>query len=847
MRSLAYIFSLCLFVAVARAQSVSWEPAGGSLAHKQTSELQLVFDSCEPTAEPVVPGVSGLALQRTGEMRSTNIVNGRISQTVRIGFAALPSTKDRLTIPSFTVETNKGRLTVAAASFDVGQATVGQSGISLDSVATAKLTAPREVWAGEIFPLVYDLSILRRYAHSLGGNLEWNPAPLSIEEWSKPEQREAVVNGENRIVVSQATRAVARGSGPLALNTGNQLVNVVKGTDMWGRANLDQFAITSERPQITVKPLPPGAPASFKGAVGKFTLDAKVIPTTANVGEPITWTLNVEGTGNWPDISAAPIREASKDFRTIQPQAKRTNKEGALFEGTLSEDVVLIPTKPGTYSLGPTTWTFFDPAKGSYQTVTSPAVSVTINALPVPPSVGGASPSPHASDSATPLASKTPTAPPAALTPIPRDPLPGTAKTFTPLDTRTLILWLAAPLAPLLVFWLWLALRRAKKTDPLVPQREAGARLAATLAQLQTTTEPAKVSALLQAWQRDTAILWQLPKAVPAPADFQPATVANGVEPLPVPQADVRHLTSPWAILWADAERSLYRADTPLPADWVKRAQAALAERPVKAFSVVSLFLPRNLLPFAAALIVCLHIATPPLSAQPANDAYAKADFPAAEKAWRERLAKTPTDWRAHHNLALALAQQNRWGESAAHAAAAFTQHPDDPSVRWHLALALERAGYAPKTFTAFVTPSPLHNLARRYSPAEWQRILIAGSALICIAIALLLIRAYTRRTRALAFSAAFIGVLAVATIAASALSLRLYSITGDARAVLAWKASTLRSIPTEADTTQKTSPLPAGSLAIVEKPFLNGWVRLAFPNGQTGWARSDDLCYLWR
>jgi hypothetical protein len=55
-----------------------------------------------------------------------------------------------------------------------------------------------------------------------------------------------------------------------------------------------------------------------------------------------------------------------------------------------------------------------------------------------------------------------------------------------------------------------------------------------------------------------------------------------------------------------------------------------------------------------------------------------------------------------------------------------------------------------------------------------------------------------------------------------------------------------LRSIPTEADTTQKTSPLSAGSVAVVEKTFL-GWSKLNFAAGQSGWVRTADLIKLYR
>ena len=837
-------FALLLFFALfspfARAQSVRWEPSSGSLAHNQTSELTLVFENCEPTSTPQIPAVAGLAMQRGGEMRNMSIINGRRTESVTIGFAVRPSFKQPVTIPSFTVETDKGRLTVAAASFEVGEARIGGT-VALDSIVTSRLQAPASVWAGEVFPLTYNLTALRRYLHEVG-RVEWTPTPLAIEDWSKPEQSSSVINGETSIVISQATRAIARSPGTHPLNAATQLVNVIKGTDMWGRANLDQFAITSDRPSVTVKPLPSGAPASFNGAVGQFTLESNVVPATASVGDPVTWTLTLAGTGNWPDLPGLPAREVSKDFRVVQPQAKRTNKEGTLFEATLVEDVVLIPTKPGTYTLGPVTFAYFDPAKGTYQTVTAPRTTITIT--PAANSTTPATSPQKTPASSTAAATPAPTlTPPAAPAAIPRDPLSGSDEAALPFTTRNFLLAALSPLLPLLVFWFILALRRAKQTDPLRPQREARARLAATLAQLRTAKDRAQIVSLLQSWQRDTAALWPLARAVPAASDFAASTPS-------VPQLSTLNSqlpSAPWPTLWLEAERCLYRSDTPLPADWITRAEAALAARPVKSFSAFSLFLPRNLLPFAAVLALALLAFPGSASAQDAaKSAYDRSDFATAEKAWRDRATKTPTDWIARHNLALALAQQNRWQEAAAHATTAFVQHPSDASVRWHLALTLEKAGYAPTTISAFINPSPLHTLARQFSPAGWQRVIVAASALAAVAVALALLRLHGSRSRALKPAAWALAILSVLILAAGILSLRLYSPTHDLRAALVWKQTTLRSIPTEADTAQKTTPLSAGSIAVVDKTYL-GWSRLAFQNGQTGCIRTEELRPLWQ
>ena len=111
----------------------------------------------------------------------------------------------------------------------------------------------------------------------------------------------------------------------------------------------------------------------------------------------------------------------------------------------------------------------------------------------------------------------------------------------------------------------------------------------------------------------------------------------------------------------------------------------------------------------------------------------------------------------------------------------------------------------------------------------------------------LFLLRAYRAAangwTRPAAFTA--LGAAGLLLLCAVA-SLHFYGDAADPRAAIAWHQVLLRSIPTEADTQQKTSSLPAGSLGIVDKDFL-GWVRLTFPNGQTGWVRQEDIVWLYR
>src|SRR5262249_8706695 len=64
--------------------------------------------------------------------------------------------------------------------------------------------------------------------------------------------------------------------------------------------NIEQTA-----PPVTldVKPLPPGAPASFTGAIGLFNIEADAEPKQVDAGDPITVRLMIHGRGNFNRIN----------------------------------------------------------------------------------------------------------------------------------------------------------------------------------------------------------------------------------------------------------------------------------------------------------------------------------------------------------------------------------------------------------------------------------------------------------------------------------------------------------------------------------------------------------------
>ncbi|WP_198529853.1 BatD family protein, partial [Geminisphaera colitermitum] len=373
----ALLATFAFTATLAAAQTIRWEPSTGSLARDQETRLALVFENCKPKGEITLPTVDGLTFGTPGISNQSININFNSYSSVILSYPVRAAQRPQIRIPSFIIETDRGKIAVPPAEYTVVEATVDQSGTPLDDVANSHFSLPKEpVWVGQVFPLTYRLNLALRHGPRLNGQLEWNPSPLVVEDWpAKPTETQYMRGSQKYATLAYTTRALATQTGAIQLNNAAYPIALVTGRNILD-AVYTAFTISTPPAALTIKPLPQPAPATFNGAVGDFTLTSKIVPENCTVGDPITWTLELTGTGNWPSITALPPRDVSRDFRVVQPRAQKTQKDNTLFDATLSEDVILIPTKPGSYTLGPVELTVFDPVAGQYKTLTAPAVTI---------------------------------------------------------------------------------------------------------------------------------------------------------------------------------------------------------------------------------------------------------------------------------------------------------------------------------------------------------------------------------------------------------------------------------------------------------------------------------------
>ncbi len=836
-RSLVTIaIAILLGVSTSWAQSVYWSPPSGSLQVGKVNTLSLFFEDCSPQGEPELPEIPGLELRFRGSSNSTSIVNGRRSSKTIVNYQAIPGQLGSFTIPAMTVNSSAGPINVPAARYEIVEATVGNTGIKPGDVFLSRIQIQdAEIYEGEVFDLEYFAGAKRQYQLAELSEPVWDPADVVTAGLEERGTGEIELAGQRYTVAAYDAQLMATESRAIEISGPKQTATIVVGRNrdfLFQQPVYDSFALQAEPLVVRIKPLPPSAPASFAGAVGDFTLQSRVVPEEVQVGEPVTWTLELKGKGNWPAGIGVPARSVAKSFRTIQPDLKNEFPENDLFDGSQSEDIVLIPTEPGVFQFGPIDYSYFDPSDGRYKTISIPATSVTVtpSAAPQGPGVEAGKIAPEAGYTADPSDFDfSPTGDNAAMKSpeLPKEPAAGQSYRVAPQGKVHLLqptlLAIAAPLA----LWLLLAIGQSLRLDPKRPNRRALRKLRA-LGKKEVSADPTARRAHQRAWRKAAAAYLNLNTKEPTPDEIARAAEAIGD----------RELAEKWRELWLRSDRILFRAQMEEDRSWSQDARELVKKSPRPRYSPTLIFTKGS---WFAALGIALAIVSlaPEMAAQEAAELYAKGDFAQAEELWTKAVDAQPNVFENRYNAGLAAAQQKDWGRAWGYWLGAFCLDPNDERVIWNLRLAHSNTGAFDPLLRDLLDRDGVYRLIRWRSPAGWESFARGAIVFAGIGFALAVLSVYGRRLRRLAWPLLIVGILGVVGGYFGKWAASKYEGLGSPDTLLIVQETPLRSIPTDLAEEQIASSVREGTVAQARKSFLS-WIKVELPNEEVGWIRRN-------
>ena len=136
--------------------------------------------------------------------------------------------------------------------------------------------------------------------------------------------------------------------------------------------------VQSQRATVTVKPLPSGAPSSFSGAVGRFTMDTQLPSERIAANSGATFTVKISGTGNLTFVQAPklPLPTSFEQYNVKTTESINTLATG--ISGYRQFEYPFIARAEGTYDIEPIEFTYFDPQRVQYVTLKSKPLTLEI-------------------------------------------------------------------------------------------------------------------------------------------------------------------------------------------------------------------------------------------------------------------------------------------------------------------------------------------------------------------------------------------------------------------------------------------------------------------------------------
>lgn len=375
--------------------------------------VQYIFADVADAQPPTMPHVDGLQYQVQPPQSSSNTVISFGQRTTKsetaYPVAIIANRPGSFTIPSF-------ELNASGQQFRTEPLTLQFLPSSDDALLQTSVTSTSQhAWLGDIVPAQLEIRI-RPFQHTAlpsgrlsavdtwrlvdRGTNAWGPFADTIEHLRQQRNMPPVrtirdANGELAWYVFDVPSTLRPDrTGPV--NVGDVYISLDYPMDIGRSRNpLDEFMgrgglrITQSRP-VTARPealnidvqSPPetGRPAGWTGAVGAFEFNVTATPSTVDVGEPLTLRMTVRDVSDRPaDLHtlAAPalhdVDALTEDFKVPQ------DRPGGIVSGrTKTFTQSIRPMRDDIDVIPPVPFSFFNPDKGTYQTVFGPPIPLTV-------------------------------------------------------------------------------------------------------------------------------------------------------------------------------------------------------------------------------------------------------------------------------------------------------------------------------------------------------------------------------------------------------------------------------------------------------------------------------------
>ncbi len=391
----------------------------------QSVDFTITVNGATEATVPENINVDGLTITYVGPNAQTEINFGsafgsgsHIHRSVVCTYSVVPQRAGEFVIPAQQVAVDGKNYTTQAVTLRVGGTASsgggggGAGGGAADANGSGQLyyaefVLPRDTaYIGEALPVEVRLYVDARVRAQLEELPEITAEGCTVQKVTKPTQSQVTRNGRDYVMVTYKTAITPATAGkvtlgPVTVQAEAQLPQSRPRRRAGGpfddpmfqnpffddafrmMSPPQQVTIRGEPVELKVKPLPAqGQPASFGGAVGEFSLTTSANPAMVEAGDPVTITAKITGRGDFDRVLAPRIKNPD-GWKAYPPSAKFDADDDVGISGTKIFQLAVIPQQNKTETPA-LEWSYFDPIKEAYVTLTGPGSTLKVEGEPQP-------------------------------------------------------------------------------------------------------------------------------------------------------------------------------------------------------------------------------------------------------------------------------------------------------------------------------------------------------------------------------------------------------------------------------------------------------------------------------
>lgn len=333
-----------------------------------------------------------LEIKQTGSNKSYNNINGKKTSKYIFSYQVRASKPGNFNLPVYSaVDSNGNKISSEQLVLYVEAL---KDDVIIDHDINSEFDTPyvklyidipkRNLYVGEAIPVEIVAYFSNKYPPSVDRYPYIKTGSFLIDNGSKytNDGDEKVINGEKWIKVVWNSHLTPLKSGELE-------IEIVLDSYISKSSDNSGFFTNTERKMlktstvlqtINVKTLPiENRPISFSGAIGDFSINDTLNISEANVGDPLTLTMDIFGEGNFQRILVPKIKDNKNNWKLYPDSSSFKGSNKSNYQGVKSFKQILSPTSEDVTFLPIFSFSYFNPIQEKYMELTTSKYPLKIN------------------------------------------------------------------------------------------------------------------------------------------------------------------------------------------------------------------------------------------------------------------------------------------------------------------------------------------------------------------------------------------------------------------------------------------------------------------------------------